>query len=66
MSELARCSTCKCQKKILGLGLIERNCDDCDGIGWVKNKVETIELESIVEPVKRKRKAKEVGLTDEA
>lgn len=40
MSDLIRCTGCKGQKKITGLGLIERNCPDCEGIGHVKKPAE--------------------------
>lgn len=47
---LSRCDCCNGRRHIVGLGGIERECDNCDGVGFVK----------VAEPVvvvKRKRAA---------
>jgi hypothetical protein len=37
MSDLSRCTGCKGQKKLSGLGGIKLiDCSDCNGIGWIK------------------------------
>jgi len=39
--DLMRCHRCNGRKTILGLGMIEKQCHECFGIGWVaKNSVE--------------------------
>ncbi|HEX2549329.1 MAG TPA: hypothetical protein VHM20_05835 [Gammaproteobacteria bacterium] len=62
MSDLARCESCEGRKTILGLGGIRRNCQVCNGVGWVKKSIEK-EPDVIVEakPVRRGRPKKEVG-----
>lgn len=37
MSDLIRCSGCLGKKKVLKMGLFEGNCDQCEGIGWIKS-----------------------------
>lgn len=62
MSNLIRCESCKGLKKTVGLGLIERDCDECKGVGWTNNKLEEPEdiselsSESDTAPSKRRRK----------
>lgn len=34
-SDLLRCSKCNGRKKIIGLGMMEKECPTCFGIGWV-------------------------------
>jgi len=31
---LVPCKTCGGRKKIAGMGMIDRECDECKGIGW--------------------------------
>jgi len=33
--ELIRCPACGGTKKIIGLGMVERKCDECNGVGFV-------------------------------
>lgn len=36
--DLVRCPVCRGRKKIIGLGLLEKDCDHCVGIGWISKK----------------------------
>jgi len=36
MSKLIRCPACGGTKKIRGMGLIEKKCEECKGIGWIE------------------------------
>lgn len=38
MSEIERCPNCYGRKRILGLGMIEKECNECKGIGHVKKQ----------------------------
>lgn len=42
MSEFIRCPRCRGKAKVLGLGMIVRNCDTCAGAGWVKREEEDV------------------------
>lgn len=33
---LSRCSGCQGQKRVMGIGSLERDCAVCKGIGWLK------------------------------
>ena len=35
-----RCELCNGKKKIIGLGMIEKDCDECNGVGYVQIKTE--------------------------
>jgi hypothetical protein len=48
MSDLKRCLLCKGTKKVMGLGLIPRDCTACGGIGYVN-----------AEPIIKRRKKQE-------
>lgn len=48
--EIERCSYCEGRKKIIGLGMIEKKCEECNGIGY-KEKPEK------KSPKRRKKKA---------
>ena len=47
-----RCTLCNGKKRIMGLGMIEKECPECKGVGYI-NLVEKA-------PVKRVRKKKEI------
>ncbi len=36
MSSLKRCPACQGTKRIRGMGMIERKCESCEGIGWIE------------------------------
>lgn len=38
MENYQRCPSCRGARKILGMGFIERDCQICDGAGWLKIK----------------------------
>jgi phage FluMu protein Com len=42
MSQIKRCTVCKGFKKIVGLGMVEKECSDCKGIGFIEVKEEPI------------------------
>lgn len=42
MADLQRCESCRGAKMIKGLGMIEKKCDSCNGIGWIEKKDEVI------------------------
>lgn len=35
-ADLKRCDSCHGARKMVGLGLIEKDCKACQGIGWIK------------------------------
>ncbi len=53
---MVRCRTCNGFKKILGLGNLQKDCVDCDGIGYIEDKTE--EQEPVKITFKRGRPAK--------
>lgn len=62
MNAITRCPMCRGSKKMLGLGMMERDCEKCAGKGHVVFKeikpdviVEPI-IEPVVEPVKEEAK----------
>ena len=46
---LTRCDCCEGRKHVTGLGGMRKDCDNCKGVGFVKQ-----DAEEIVEKVKRK------------
>jgi phage FluMu protein Com len=36
MSEIIRCDSCRGLKRIVGLGMIEKDCPECRGVGFVE------------------------------
>lgn len=56
MSDTQRCSECSGKKKVMGLGLLIKDCPTCEGIGWVKKDVKPFTEELVPETriVKRK------------
>jgi hypothetical protein len=57
---LVRCNKCLGKKKITGLGMIEKQCPDCIGIGWLAEKKIDIMKKPEIIYKKRGRKKKEV------
>jgi hypothetical protein len=53
MSDIIRCTRCNGTKRIIGLGLLEKECDVCTGIGWVSKTPVEIKIK------KRKKMMKE-------
>lgn len=41
MSEFMRCTACMGKKIILGMGCIEKKCEPCLGVGYVKDEART-------------------------
>lgn len=60
MSNIQKCSGCHGRKKVEGLGMIEKVCQLCEGIGFVKDeqKKEGVALAKEEQEVKRGRKKK--------
>lgn len=58
MSDIVKCSKCQGRKRFLGAGMMEHDCDGCNGIGWVKKPVEQpvtdIQIDIVEEEPKRK------------
>lgn len=44
MSNIQRCATCRGTKKVLSLGMMERTCNACLGVGFIKTEPETTDL----------------------
>lgn len=61
MAEIERCTMCRGTKRILGLGMMDRQCPNCKGIGWVS--VEAVEpiVEPCVEPVVKRKYTKKIN-----
>lgn len=38
---LIRCNACKGMKNIMGMGMVTKKCDTCDGVGYVKEQPTT-------------------------
>lgn len=47
MSDTQRCSNCLGTKKVMELGMIQKNCPICDGIGWIKKELEPFKEERV-------------------
>ena len=43
------CKSCRGQKKVIGLGMMEKTCESCKGIGWIEAEVEP-QLIPTIEP----------------
>jgi phage FluMu protein Com len=59
-----RCPHCRGRKNILGFGMLEKKCPECNGIGWVEDKENTQAKhidESIPEEIKRKGRPKKAA-----
>jgi len=56
---LERCNACNGRKVLVGLGMIEKKCENCKGIGWLESKEdEPKEILKIKKKPGRKKKAK--------
>ena len=56
-NDITRCASCKGRKKFIGLGMIEKSCGECKGIGWTSTeKPITNELPIKTKSVSTKRK----------
>lgn len=40
MSQLIRCDSCNGRKRVLGMGGMEKTCQPCKGVGWIKDEAE--------------------------
>lgn len=56
---VTRCSACLGKKTEIGLGMLERDCHVCNGVGYVKDQTETVNKKPD-ENEKQKRKGKKV------
>lgn len=43
---MIRCETCNGTKKLMGMGMIEKSCHSCNGIGFVEEK----KIDDVKEP----------------
>lgn len=61
-SDLKRCTLCNGSKRVVGLGLLEKQCPTCLGIGWISTK--PVDYAKI--KVKKRRKIVKDEATNEA
>jgi DnaJ-class molecular chaperone len=54
--ELKLCEKCRGARVHMGMGMLEKKCEDCNGVGYVEKKNEPVEE---VAALKRGRPAKE-------
>ena len=40
MNDLVKCNACKGQKRIMGMGMMKKDCKACKGIGWLEKEEE--------------------------
>lgn len=40
MANILRCPLCNGSKKVVGIGLIEKKCPDCSGVGFIEETKE--------------------------
>ncbi len=63
---IIKCPRCQGKKKIRGMGLIMKQCDKCNGVGWVSDVPHrTLEVESIVPTIKKRtRRSKQIDMVE--
>lgn len=54
--DLVRCKACKGTKRIVGMGMMEKDCIECKGIGWVNPPIKEVETKIIVKRGRPKMK----------
>ncbi len=52
MSDIIRCTRCNGTKRIIGLGLLEKECDICSGVGWVSKTPVEIKIKKRKKAIK--------------
>lgn len=54
MTDIHRCSQCLGAKKVMGMGMMTKECPTCKGIGWIKKERIPFKEELAAEPAKRR------------
>lgn len=58
---LKRCWACGGQKKVMGMGMIEKKCDACKGVGMIEEELQEKRLFGAAAAAKAKKEKKEVA-----
>lgn len=64
MSDLVKCGACNGQKRIMGMGMMKKDCKACKGVGWLEKEEEKEEKDAtptIGDVLTRKRRGPKPG-----